>query len=126
MPAEAGVWAWPYHSVRFSPLSNHHLNFKAIDVDLPSVTLTQGLAINDEGDIVGRYQVGSVGQGFLLSDGTLQRSTTQAASAALLRLMELTRRVLSSDSIRITAQSSAATPFEPAPIFGCVRQLYRD
>jgi len=70
MPAEAGVWVWPYHSGRFSPLSNHHLNFKAIDVDLPSVILTQALSINDEGDIVGRYQVGSVGHGFLLSDGT--------------------------------------------------------
>src|SRR6266566_2534108 len=32
--------------------------------------------------------------------------------------MELTRRVLSSDFIRITAQSSPATPCEPAPIFG--------
>jgi len=49
--------------------SNHHLNFKSIDVDLPSVTLTQALGINAEGDIVGRYQVGSVGHGFLLSEG---------------------------------------------------------
>ncbi|PYU41526.1 MAG: hypothetical protein DMG53_21255, partial [Acidobacteria bacterium] len=39
-------------------------------MDLPSVILTQALSINDEGDIVGRYQVGSVGHGFLLSDGT--------------------------------------------------------
>src|SRR6267143_7266823 len=32
--------------------------------------------------------------------------------------MELARRVSSSDFIRITAQSSVATPFEPAPFFG--------
>src|SRR5437870_12677301 len=50
--------------------SKHHLRFKSVDVDLPSVTLTQALGINAEGDIVGRYQVGSVGHGFLLSEGT--------------------------------------------------------
>jgi hypothetical protein len=48
-----------------------HLNFKSIDVDLPGVTLTQALGINAEGDIVGRYQVGSVSHGFLSSEGTL-------------------------------------------------------
>jgi len=47
-----------------------HLNFKSIDVDLPGVTLTQAFGINAEGDIVGRYQVGSVVHGFLLSEGT--------------------------------------------------------
>jgi len=51
--------------------SNHHLNFKSINVDLPGVTLTQALGINAEGDIVGRYQVGSAGHGFLLSEGTI-------------------------------------------------------
>jgi len=51
--------------------SNHHLNFKSLDVDLPGVTLTQALGINSEGDIVGRYQVGSAGHGFLLSEGTI-------------------------------------------------------
>src|SRR5437762_3812489 len=51
--------------------SNHHLNFKSFDVDLPGVTLTQALGINSEGDIVGRYQVGSAGHGFLLSEGTI-------------------------------------------------------
>src|SRR5437016_4069128 len=35
--------------------SKHHLSFKSVDVDLPSVTLTQALGINAEGDIVGRY-----------------------------------------------------------------------
>jgi len=50
--------------------SKHHLNFKSVDVDLPGVTFTQALGINAEGDIVGRYQVGSVGHGFLLSEGT--------------------------------------------------------
>src|SRR5713101_10173651 len=50
--------------------SNHHLSFKSINADLPGVTLTQALGINAEGDIVGRYQVGSVGHGFLLSEGT--------------------------------------------------------
>jgi len=52
--------------------SKHHLRFKSVDVDLPSVTLTQALGINAEGDIVGRYQVGSVGHGFLLSEGTFK------------------------------------------------------
>jgi hypothetical protein len=51
--------------------SNHHLNFKSLDVELPGVTLTQALGINSEGDIVGRYQVGSAGHGFLLSEGTI-------------------------------------------------------
>ena len=46
------------------------LSFKSINVDLTGVTLTQALGINAEGDIVGRYQVGSVGHGFLLSEGT--------------------------------------------------------
>jgi len=50
--------------------SKPHLNFKSINVDLAGVTLTQALGINAEGDIVGRYQVGSVGHGFLLSEGT--------------------------------------------------------
>jgi len=51
--------------------SNYHLNFKSINVDLPGVTLTQALGINAEGDIVGRYQVGSAGHGFLLSEGAI-------------------------------------------------------
>ncbi len=51
--------------------SNRHLKFKTINVDLPGVTLTQALGINSEGDIVGRYQVGSAGHGFLLSEGTI-------------------------------------------------------
>src|SRR5260370_32578720 len=51
--------------------SNHHLNFKSMNVDLPGVTLTQALGINAEGDIVGRYQIGSAGHGFLLSEGTI-------------------------------------------------------
>ena len=51
--------------------SKPQLNFKSINVDLPGVTLTAGLGINTEGDIVGRYQVGSVGHGFLLSEGAL-------------------------------------------------------
>jgi len=50
--------------------SKHHLNFKSIDVALPSVTFTSALGINAQGDIVGRYAVGSVGHGYLLSDGT--------------------------------------------------------
>src|SRR5437879_13615705 len=51
--------------------SNHHLNFKSFDVDLSGVTLTQTLGINSDGDIVGRYQVGSAGHGLLLSAGTI-------------------------------------------------------
>src|SRR5713101_2909160 len=50
--------------------SKHPLNFKSVDVDLPGVTLTQAIGINAEGDIVGRYRVGSVSHGFLLSEGT--------------------------------------------------------
>src|SRR5437764_7282167 len=50
--------------------SKHHLNFKSIDVALPSVTFTSALGINAQGDIVGRYAVESVGHGYLLSDGT--------------------------------------------------------
>src|SRR5438094_3888734 len=50
--------------------SKHHLNFKSIDVALPSVTFTSALGINAQGDIVGRYAVGSVGHGYLLNDGT--------------------------------------------------------
>ena len=50
--------------------SKHHLNFKSIDVALPSVTFTSALGINAQGDIVGRYAVGTVGHGYLLSDGT--------------------------------------------------------
>jgi len=46
------------------------LNFKSIDVALPGVTLTAAFGINAQGDIVGRYAVGSVGHGYLLSDGT--------------------------------------------------------
>jgi hypothetical protein len=49
----------------------HGLSFTSIDVDLPGVTLTQAVGINAEGDIVGRYQVGSVTHGFLLSEGTV-------------------------------------------------------
>jgi uncharacterized membrane protein len=49
--------------------SKHHLNFKSIDVALPGVTLTSAIGINAEGDIVGRYAVGAVGHGYLLSDG---------------------------------------------------------
>jgi uncharacterized membrane protein len=51
--------------------SKQPLNFKSVDVDLPGVTLTQAIGINGEGDIVGRYRVGSVSHGFLLSEGTL-------------------------------------------------------
>ena len=50
--------------------SKRSLNFKSIDVALPGVTLTAALGINAQGDIVGRYAVGSVGHGYLLSDGT--------------------------------------------------------
>src|SRR5713226_9462 len=50
--------------------SKHPLNFKSVDVPLPGVTLTSAIGINAEGDIVGRYAVGSVGHGYLLSDGT--------------------------------------------------------
>ncbi len=50
--------------------SNQHLNFKSIDVALPGVTFTAALGINAQGDIVGRYAVGTVGHGYLLSDGT--------------------------------------------------------
>ena len=50
--------------------SKRSLNFKSIDVALPGVTLTTALGINAQGDIVGRYAVGSVGHGYLLSDGT--------------------------------------------------------
>jgi uncharacterized membrane protein len=50
--------------------SRRPLSFKSIDVALPGVTLTTALGINAQGDIVGRYAVGSVGHGYLLSDGT--------------------------------------------------------
>jgi len=50
--------------------SKRSLNFKSIDVALPGVTLTAAFGINAQGDIVGRYAVGSVGHGYLLSDGT--------------------------------------------------------
>jgi hypothetical protein len=51
--------------------SKSELHFKSIDVDLTGVTVTQAIGINAEGDIVGRYQMGTVGHGFLLSEGTL-------------------------------------------------------
>src|SRR5439155_19448865 len=50
--------------------SKHDLNFKSIDVALPGVTFTAAFGINAQGDIVGRYAVGAVGHGYLLSDGT--------------------------------------------------------
>jgi len=50
--------------------SKQHLKFKSIDVALPGVTFTAALGINAQGDIVGRYAVGTVGHGYLLSDGT--------------------------------------------------------
>ena len=50
--------------------SKRHLGFKSIDVPLPGVTLTSAIGINAQGDIVGRYAVGAVGHGYLLSDGT--------------------------------------------------------
>jgi uncharacterized membrane protein len=50
--------------------SKQHLNFKSIDVALPGVTFTAAFGINAQGDIVGRYAVGTVGHGYLLSDGT--------------------------------------------------------
>jgi len=50
--------------------SKQPLNFKSVDVAFPGVTFTSALGINAQGDIVGRYAVGSVGHGYLLSDGT--------------------------------------------------------
>ena len=50
--------------------SKQPLNFKSVDVPLPGVTFTSAIGINAQGDIVGRYAVGSVGHGYLLSDGT--------------------------------------------------------
>lgn len=50
--------------------SKQPLNFKSVDVALPGVTFTSALGINAQGDIVGRYAVGTVGHGYLLSDGT--------------------------------------------------------
>jgi len=48
----------------------HPLNFKSVDVPLPGVTLTSAIGISAQGEIVGRYAVGAVGHGYLLSDGT--------------------------------------------------------
>src|SRR5712692_9146957 len=50
--------------------SKQPLNFKSVDVPLAGVTLTSAIGINAQGDIVGRYAVGAVGHGYLLSDGT--------------------------------------------------------
>ena len=50
--------------------SKRYLGFKSIDVPLAGVTLTSAIGINAQGDIVGRYAVGAVGHGYLLSDGT--------------------------------------------------------
>jgi len=50
--------------------SKQPLSFKSVDVALPGVTFTSVLGINAQGDIVGRYAVGSVGHGYLLNDGT--------------------------------------------------------
>src|SRR6267143_3359091 len=50
--------------------SKHPLNFTSVDVPLPGVTFTAALGVTAQGDIVGRYAVGAVIHGYLLSDGT--------------------------------------------------------
>src|SRR5262245_34782901 len=50
-------------------------------IDVPGATLTEAAAVNDAGEVVGRYVAGGVTHGFLLSRGALTTIDVPGATA---------------------------------------------
>ena len=50
---------------------NPHVRFEFRSIDLSDVTATQAMGINPEGDIVGRYRIGSLSHSYILSGGAV-------------------------------------------------------